>query len=199
MYITRHQAIDIAVSAIKQLPDSYENRQAVERLLNIKKDSKAISWTKESVHRALDEWAAAHGRNPTVTDLAEPDMPKAVTVKKLFDMKASAFLNTYYSSEKRKARISRYSHRTREEWISDFVFRYNSIRPTSAKEYNIKRDKDSPAWLTVAGYLGVSTWKELLEITGVSQKAANNISHFTVEQTSPAYEKISRLLENRGE
>ena len=199
MYITRHQAIDIAVSAIKQLPDSYENRQAVERLLNIKKDSKAISWTKESVHRALDEWAKNHGRNPTVTDLAEPDMPKAVTVKKLFDMKASAFLNTYYSSEKGKAKVGRYSHRTREEWISDFVFRYNSIRPTSAKEYNIKRDKDSPAWLTVARYLGVSTWKELLEITGVSPKAANNISHFTVEQTSPAYEKISRLLENRGE
>lgn len=198
MYITRCQAIDIAVSAIKQLPDSYENRQAVERLLNIKKDSKAISWTKKSVHQALDEWAAVHGRNPTVTDLAEPNMPKAVTVKKLFDMKASAFLNTYYPSEKKKARVGRYSHRTREEWISDFVSRYNSIRPSSAKEYNIRRDKNSPAWLTVARYLGVSTWKELLEITEVSKKAANNASHFTVEQTSPAYEKISRLLENRG-
>ena len=196
MYITRHQAIDIAVSAIKQLPDSYENRQAVERLLNIKKDCKAISWTKESVHRALDEWAADHGRNPSVTDLAEPNMPKAVTIKQLFDMKASAFLNTYYSSEKKKEKVGIYSHRTREEWISDFVFQYNFICPISAKEYNIKRDKNSPTWLTVARYLGISTWKELLEMTGVSKKMVNNTSHFTVEQTSPAYEKISRLLEN---
>ena len=29
MYITRHQKIDIAVSAIKQLSASYENRQTV--------------------------------------------------------------------------------------------------------------------------------------------------------------------------
>ena len=63
MYISRLQAIDIAVSAIKQLPDSIENRQAIERLLNIKSDCKAICWTKESVHQALDEWTKIHGRN----------------------------------------------------------------------------------------------------------------------------------------
>ena len=79
MYITRLRAIDIAISAINQLPDSNENRQAVERLLNIKSDCKAITWTKESVRQALDEWAKSHGRNPTVTDLVEPNMPKAVT------------------------------------------------------------------------------------------------------------------------
>lgn len=198
MYITRLKAIDIAVSAIKQLPDSSENRQAVERLLNIKSDCKAIIWTKESVHKALDEWAEGHGRNPTVTDLAEPNMPKAVTIQKLFDMKASAFLNIYYPTGKNK-RISRYTVRTREEWISDFTAQYKSIRPVSAREYNVKRSKDSPTWLTVARYLGVATWKELLELTGVCRggKSAGNVSHYTVEHSSPAYEKISELLEKR--
>lgn len=197
MYITRLRAIDIAISAINQLPDSNENRQAVERLLNIKNDCKAIIWTKESVRQALDEWAESHGRNPTVTDLVEPNMPKAVTIQKLFDMKASAFLNTYYTTEKRKPQSSRYSVRSREEWITDFKAQYNSIRPVSAKEYNVKRDNDSPTWLTVARYLGVATWKELLEMTGVRKPSAENVSHFTVEHTSPAYEKISRLLEKR--
>lgn len=197
MYITRLRAIDIAISAINQLPDSNENRQAVERLLNIKNDCRIVTWTKESVCQALDEWAAAHGRNPTVTDLVEPNMPKAVTIQKLFDMKASAFLNTYYTTEKRKPQSSRYSVRSREEWITDFKAQYNAIRPASAKEYNVKRDNDSPTWLTVARYLGVATWKELLEMTGVKKPSAENVSHFTVEHTSPAYEKISRLLEKR--
>lgn len=197
MYISRLRAIDIAVMAIKQLPDSNENRQAVERLLNMRADCRVIRWTKKSVHLALDEWAAAHGRNPTVTDLAEPDMPKAVTIQKLFDMKASAFLNIYYPSEKSKTKSSRYSVRTKEEWISDFISQYNFIRPLSAREYNVKRDNDSPTWLTVARYLDVATWRELLELTGVKKFTAENISSYTVEHTSPAYEKISSLLENR--
>ena len=197
MYITRLRALDIAISAISQLPDSNENRQAVERLLNIRSDCKTITWTKGSVRQALDEWTAAHGRNPTVTDLVEPNMPKAVTIQKLFDMKASAFLNIYYPREKTKRKSSKYTVRTREEWISDFISQYNSIRPASAKEYNVKRDKDSPTWLTVARYLNVSTWSELLELTGVRKPSAENVSHYTVEHTSPAYEKISRLLEKR--
>ncbi|MBP0957032.1 MAG: hypothetical protein J5997_06675 [Oscillospiraceae bacterium] len=199
MYITRLQAIDIAISAINQLPDSKENRQAVMRLLNIKKDCKSIIWTKGSVRQALDEWAESHGRNPTVTDLVEPNMPKAVTIQKLFDMKASAFLNTYYSTEKRKTQSSRYSVRSREEWIADFTAQYNAIRPASAKEYDIKRDKDSPTWLTIARYLGVATWKDLLELTGArrGENEAENISHYTVEHSSPAYDKITELLAKR--
>lgn len=198
MYISRLQAIDIAVSAIKQLPDSIENRQAVERLLNIKSDCKAICWTKESVHQVLDEWAKIHGRNPTVTDLAEPNMPKAVTIKKLFDMKASAFLNIYYPTSIRRS-YGRYTFKSREEWVADFTEQFNRIYPSSAKDYNAKRDKDSPTWLTVARYLNVSTWSELLELTGLSKRTEEKVSHLTVEHISPAYEKISRLLENRKE
>ena len=43
----------------------------------------------------------------------------------------------------------------------------------------------------------MATWKELLELTGVKKTSTENVSHFTVEHTSPAYEKISSLLENR--
>ena len=45
MYITRLQAIDIAISAIRQLSDTEDNRQAIERLENIRHDCKAIKWT----------------------------------------------------------------------------------------------------------------------------------------------------------
>lgn len=52
---------------------------------------------------------------------------------------------------------------------------------------------------TVARYLNVSTWSELLELTGLSKRTEEKVSHLTVEHISPAYEKISRLLENRKE
>lgn len=199
MYITRLQAIDIAISAIRQLPDSSQNRQTIERLENIKNDCKAIDWTQETIRKALDDWAVVHGRNPTVTDLAEPNMPKAVTIQKLFDMKASAFLNIYYPSGRSKRNSSRYTVRTKEEWISDFVRQYNSISPASAKEYNAKRDKDSPTWLTIARYLNIATWNELLILTGVKRnvKSDDNIRRYTVEHSSPSYEKISDLLKKR--
>lgn len=199
MYITRLQAIDIAISAIKQLPDSSQNRQAIERLENIKNDCKAIDWTRETARKALDEWAASHDRNPTVTDLAEPNMPKAVTIQKLFDMKASAFLNIYYPRDKSKRNSSKYTVRTKDEWISDFVRQYNFISPASAKEYNAKREKDSPTWLTIARYLNASTWNELLMLTDVGKNvhSADNIIRYTVEQSSPAYDKIRDLLGKR--
>ena len=199
MYITRLQAIDIAISAIRQLPDSSQNRQTIERLENIKNDCKAIDWTQETIRKALDDWAVVHGRNPTVTDLAEPNMPKAVTIQKLFDMKASAFLNIYYPSGRSKRNSSRYTVRTKEEWISDFVRQYNSISPASAKEYNAKRDKDSTTWLTIARYLNIATWNELLILTGVKRnvKSDDNIRRYTVEHSSPSYEKISDLLKKR--
>ena len=112
-------------------------------------------------------------------------------------MKASAFLNTYYPTEGRKRQTSRYSVRSKEEWIADFVAQYSSIRPSSAKEYNVKREKDSPTWLTIARYLGAATWKELIELVGVEKPHGGNELHYSVVHTSPAYEKISLFLDNR--
>ena len=123
-------------------------------------------------------------------------MPKAVTIQRLFDMKASAFLNIYYPNEKSK-RSSKYTVRTKEEWISDFIEQYNSIRPDSAKEYNAKRDRNSPTWLTVARYLNIAKWSELPDLTGVCKSREKQTAHYTVEHSSPAYDKISELLDKR--
>jgi hypothetical protein len=62
-------------------------------------------WTKELVFKELNKWKQEHGRNPTVTNLVEPGMPKAITIQKLFDMRASAFLNIYYPSKKPRLSI----------------------------------------------------------------------------------------------
>ncbi len=199
MYITRSQAIEIAIEAIRKLPDSNDNRQAIERLINLQNDCKAMKWTPETVHQALQEWRDEHGRNPTVTDLAEPGMPKAVTIKKIFDMKASAFLSIYYPKEGVKQKSSKYSIKSEEEWIDDFKAQFNKIKPKSAKEYNAKRDNGSPTWLTVARYLQLSTWKELLAAVNVVKDTSTINRTYTVTHSSPTYERIEKLLNKQDD
>lgn len=199
MYINTLEAINIAVSAIKQLPQSPENEQAIERLLNMKSD-RYINWTREMVKERLDKWAAEHGRNPTVTNLAEPDMPKAVTIQRLFDMRASAFLNIYYPSGTSKRRnTSRYTVKTEEEWVEDFVRQFNEIKPCSAADYNAKRAEATPTWLTIARYLGLSTWGGLVLHTGVSTKRLEGrqiaVKEYVVDSTSGLYEKLKVALD----
>lgn len=199
MYINTLEAINIAVNAIRQLPQSPENEQAIERLLNMKSD-RYIHWTREMVKDRLDKWAAEHGRNPTVTNLAEPDMPKAVTIQRLFDMKASAFLNIYYPSDTSKRRnTSKYTIKTEDEWVEDFVRQFNEIKPRSAKDYNAKRAEGTPTWLTVARYLGLSTWGELVLRTGVNTeclkvKKSAAVKEYIVDSTSDLYEKLKAAL-----
>ncbi len=199
MYITTLEAIDIAIEAINQLPDTERNRQAIIRLTNMKQD-KYIHWTKEMVFQQLDKWKEDHGRNPTVTNLAEPNMPKSNAILKLFGMKASAFLNIYYPPENVKLpKTSKYTIRSEQEWIDGFIEQFNSIRPSSCKEYNVKRDKSTPTWLTIARYLNVSTWNELIELTGVDPSCLKNKSQYqtkqyTVDSTSSLYEKLEKLL-----
>lgn len=129
MYITISKALDIAVEAIKNLPDTYENRQAIIRLTNLKSTKITTTWTQDGVFKALNNWSKRHHRNPTVTDLVEPDMPKATTIKKLFDMRASAFLNIYYPNSAKKKPTTPYSIKTREEWILIFQHEFSRINP----------------------------------------------------------------------
>lgn len=200
MYITIIKALNIAISAISQLPDNEENRQAIIRLQNLKQRDCYIQWTKETVFEALDKWKAEHNRNPTVTNLTEPDMPKSVTIQKLFDMRASAFLNIYYPIDKPKRNTSKYTIKTKQEWIDDFITQFNSLQPRTSKEYNAQRDPNSPTWNTIARYLGIGTWYELLELTKVNTKCLdrqapyNTHKTLTVNSTSSLYEKLETLF-----
>lgn len=202
MYINTIQALEIAISAIQQLPDTEENRQAIIRLSNMKSQDRYIHWTKELVFEYLDKWKIEHDRNPTVTTLTEPNMPKYTTIQKLFNMKASAFLNIYYPSEERKPMTTKYTVKTEQEWIDDFKEQFDKIQPKSANDYNNKRDKSTPTWLTIARYLGVTKWTELIKITKVNTKCLQIKEpylprNFTVDSTNSLYNKLERLLEER--
>ena len=175
MYITIQMALDIAIEAIQKLPDTYENRQAITRLTNLKNTKVTVTWTKEEVFKHLNKWREQHRRNPTITDLVEPDMPKATTIKKLFDMKASAFLNVYYTSEKKKKSASRYSLNKQSDWIDIFKREFERIRPKSGREYEAKRGKGKPTWGTIARNLNLARWLDLVKLCGVDMSSLHSV------------------------
>ena len=108
-------------------------------------------------------------------------------------------MNLYYPRETPKPLTTKYSNKTKEEWVNIFVQQYNSIQPKSAKEYNTKRDKTTPTWNTIANYLNVVNWTDLIKATGVNTnhlriKSTYQSSHYTVNSTSSIYEKLEKLL-----
>lgn len=204
MYVNRKEALNIAIEAIKQLPETYENKQVIERLEGIISDCKITGtyWTKEKVFEVLNKWRDEHGRNPSVTNLMEPEMPPPSTIQRLFDMSASAFLNIHYPHPTKAKRKNKYTVKTEQQWIENFVEQFNKIQPYSAKDYDVKRDKDTPTWQTVARYLNLSTWHELLQKVGVKTqclKVQHGLIHepktYYIDSTCSSYNKLKDLFE----
>lgn len=204
MYVNRIQALKIAIDAINQLPETYDNKQAIERLEGMINDCKVSGtyWTKEKVFEILNKWRDEHGRNPTVTNLMEAGMPAPTTIQKLFDMKGSAFFNIYYPRENKIIRKNKYSIKSEEEWIKDFIEQFEKIKPSSSSDYNAKREKDTPTWQTIARYLNLSSWQELIKKTGVSVQSLriknglpDEPKTFYVDATCNLYTKLKDLYE----
>ena len=183
MKMSFKRAIERAILIISALPETEEKEEIISRLNELKDKPFITNWTKELVFERLNEWKDSHGRNPTMTDLAEPGMPKAAQIKRLFDMKATAFLNIYYPSSKAKHPTSRYTQKSKDEYIEEFITQYERIKPRTEKEYNAARNKESPTWMTIARYVGVTSWGELLKITKVDTshlRKNKEVTHITV-------------------
>lgn len=174
MYITTAKALLMGIEALKHLPDTNENNEAISRLKALINTPRLMNWTQESVHETIKEWAAAHGRNPTVSDLAETGMPKNCTIRKLFNMQASTFLRLYYPDSKKKI-ISKYYNLTKDDMLKIFRNEFIRLNAPTSKTYDKLRDKSTPSWTTVAKVVSDGSWYGLLreaeiEVKYVSKK-----------------------------
>lgn len=197
MSLTRIEALNIAIDAIGKLDATYNNTEAIRLINNMKKKDSYIKWTKEEVFNKLNEWQKEHNRNPTTTNLSEPNMPKGVTIQKLFDMKPSAFLNIYYPNKIIKANTSRYTLKTKEEWVNDFILQCNKIHPKSSRDYNTRRDDNTPTWNTIARYLKINTWNELIIKTNLSNLKQD--INFNTESYIPLLNQLYDLEKQKSD
>ena len=199
--MTRQEALHYAIFTLQQQPPSKKRNDAVNILLQMAESCKYIKWTKDNVIQALDNWKAEHGRNPSVTDLSEPDMPKGTTIKKLFDMSPSAFMNLYYPRKQNKKPTNKYNLMLPDDYKKIFVKQYQKHSPTSARQYDALRDKGTPSWTTIIFHCGLKTWSELLSFADVEKcsKSIEDIHNrkFTVISHNPSYEKMVKLIEEQ--
>ena len=111
-----------------------------------------------------------------------------------------------YLEAARNERYIKYSGKTPDEWVADFIVQYETILPSSADDYDLHRRKGSPSWVTIARYAGLSTWYELVSFTGVSRECLNRKfrlkaepREWTVRSTSHFLEEYIKLKEHIDE
>lgn len=203
--MTQREALDLTVEIIKDYEEKVLGKETnttqeiISMLLKMKSSAKMINWSKDLVFEVLNEWRDKHGRNPSATDLVEAGMPSSTVIKKVFDMKSSAFLKIYYPREKNKKATTKYSLFTNEDWASIFVEQYEKHKPVTSKEYDTLRDKDTPTWITIARNLNLTRWRELIEYTKVDCNIRESTpikkEIFIVNSNAPLYEKLAELIE----
>lgn len=193
------QALNIGISAIKKLPKSEKNEEAIRILTELKIQNGFIKWDKEKICRVLDEWAEKNGRPPTTTHLTDPNMPNGNIIKLHFHMKASVFLRKRYG-ELPKKKYSKHPFQTKEEWVECFVEQFEKHDCQSGREYDRLRDPGTPSWYTIARYTQVRKWNDLMKLAGVSYSKPKRIFRQTPHDLSvqssksPSINKLEELL-----
>ena len=111
-----------------------------------------------------------------------------------------------YLEAARNERYIKYSGKTPDEWVADFIVQYETMQPSSADDYDLRRRQGSPSWVTIARYAGLSTWYELVSFTGVSKECLNRKfrlkaepREWTVRSTSHFLEEYIKLKEHIDE
>ncbi|MCM1055137.1 MAG: hypothetical protein NC394_06410 [Bacteroides sp.] len=199
------EALRHAIEIVKKHPDDLSpdvRGDVLDILSKLSKKDNYTVWTKESVIKALEDWRDKNGRNPTVTDLKEVNMPKGETFKRLFGMRPATYLGIYYPSMKRKKAVTKFTLISTEEYREIFISQYNKHRPSSSSNYNKLKDSGTPCWSTIAYHCGLKSWSELLDYTKV-ERVCKKIPlpierKYTVTVNIPSYDKMSKLLEEQN-
>ena len=198
MYITRKKALEIAIEALKEKEPAPEIEQAITRLYYMaNSSSKEVRWTKGTIFEAINEWVNEHGRNPIAADLASPNMPKASTIKSVFNTTIKDFLNEHYPSAP-KGFKRKHNCLPKEKYMEIFKAEYSRINPQTAKEYDLKRSPNTPCWETIAIHNDAHGWKELLAASGVKRVCKESKpTVITVVSHSPELERLAKMMEEQ--
>lgn len=166
--VTIKEALNVAIDLLKQQPQTNKNIEIIKILERQTHKESFRHWSKEEIFKTIDEWIEKHKRKPTTTSLQEIGMPKPITIKTHFGMKATSFLKTYYNNDSlpQKPKTNIYGFKTQEDWINCFVTQFKKHHPV-ARTYNMLRDKGTPAWETISRHCGSIQWRELMKLANV--------------------------------
>lgn len=168
--MTRRKAIPKAIELLQCLPQTEE---VVEVIQALKKYSSTPldRWDVASVYEALDEWTESHGGVPPKIKECDShkELPSHMVFEKLFGKTAKEFLNDYYG-EIEYVRIGRHGTKCVDDqydFLELFRNEFERIQPATSKIYDACRNPETPSWGTIARRCKVSSWSELVTLSGV--------------------------------
>lgn len=170
--MTRKQALLKAL----ELLDKNKDIEVINKITEILNELPLINWTKDTIFDTLNQWVIDNGRNPTTTNLKKKGLPPHPVIKFRFNMTAMEFLNMYYPQPIKLCNSKVYYMKTKEYWCNDFIKQYQIIKPTSAEEYNCKRNKNTPSWQCVANICEVKKWYDFLRLNTLEINYGERIS-----------------------
>lgn len=202
MGINNIDALNIAIRAVKQLPETKTNCLAISALENMKKKTGHKKWSKEIIKDTLYEWKKENGRAPTTVNLSEEGMPGAPIIKAHFHMSASLFLKQLFPELRGESgtRNNKYGYTCEQDWVSCFREQFiKNIDKVNSKNYDSLRDKNTPTYLTIMKHCSVSGWCELMNKAGVKYpNRVANAKNLTIKNVhSPAIKKLEQIYKQR--
>lgn len=134
---------------------------------NYKKPSKQGAkrvWDDKLIRVAIAKFIIENGRPPFAKELDLVDyLPSHEVIKTAYNCSAGYWLIQNYPTEKNTEYAHNYNSVSNSTAIQLFIKEYNKIKPTSALNYNRKRNKIAPGWQKTCKLVGVKKWSELKE------------------------------------
>lgn len=200
--MTTKEALDLAIKTMSEYSDGNEYKDATKLLKALQKRELATKWSKESIVAALENWREKNGRPPTTTNLIEPGMPGSSTIQKHFGMRASALLRLMYPPEDLIYHDrNTYGFLSSEDWLNCFKEQFEkhcSEEGFSSKTYNMKKDKGTPQWETIARHCGTTQWMKLMEMAEVKYPGRIVNGHITTVNM-PFVDRLEAALRKKEE
>ena len=198
--LSRRQAVPKAIELLQCLPQT-EEVVAVIQALKKYHSTPLARWDVPSVYEALDEWSRKHeGKAPSTKECdSYKELPSHGVFEKLFHKSAKEFLNEYYG-EMEYVRIGKCRSvciNDQYDFLEIFRKEFERIRPRTSKIYDAKRNVDTPAWQTIARRCGISSWSELVTLSGVEASCLQrSYNSYRIESNLVAEHKSDGLMES---
>lgn len=165
----RNHAIQTVLDYFEQ--QDYVSSEMTEALTLLKRYLKTNrTWNDENIREAIEGFIEKNGRPPKVKELDLVDgLPPHTAITNLYKMPTGQWLLENYPPSFEISWRYLYSSDaySRDDYISYFVDEFTKVNPTSAVDFNARRNQNKPSWQYVAKQLGLTKWTELKELCGV--------------------------------
>lgn len=196
------RALHIAIDLIEQQPKTQKNQEAQKVLENLTSKEYFVHWDRGVITSTIQKWIDNHNRMPTVRDLSEPGMPKAVTIQKHFGLSASVYLKQQFGhlfpeQEKR----NKYGFTDQEDWLQCFRHQFLKHGRINSKKYNLVKDDGTPKWETIVRHSGANGWRDLMDKANVSyEKSTAQANKIRVRKSTFKYlDRYKRIIKELEE